>query len=92
MKEQDKLNQAVDHFADAMKRRLNAKRKEGFHGWDTGSFHSFEIPNRLLTKAALVFALGHTVKKKVLVDIANLAMMLHKKLEDAEQRLPKSCE
>lgn len=89
MTEQDKLNYEVDHFATVMKARLSSKRREGFKGWNTGSFHSFDIPRRLLTKTAEVFALGHTVKKKVLVDIANLAMMLHKKLEEAEKRLPK---
>jgi len=71
---------AVDRFAEAMKARMIQKHKQGFHGWDCGSFHTHDIPGRLLTKAAQIVTLGHKTPAKSLVDIANFAMMLWLKL------------
>lgn len=67
------LEQAVDVFAEAMKARLIAKSKQGWHGWRTVGRE--ELGGRLLMNAAM----GATQDdQKSLVDVANLAMMIHR--------------
>lgn len=89
MTEQQKLDAAVDTFAAAMKKRLNSKRRAGRRGWDTGSFNSYDLPVKLLTKSAQVATLHHRVATEVLVDIANIVMFLHKKIKEWEGRAVK---
>lgn len=82
MTEQEKLCTAVDKFADAMKKRLLLKEKEGFSGWDHGDITAYAIPTRLFGKAAELYALINysekrsKIKGKLLIDIANFSMML----------------
>ena len=65
------LCEAVDEFADVMKKRLLSKLKQGWHGWDATLTR--DLPERMLKNAAQ----GCVRKdKKSLVDTANLAMML----------------
>ena len=84
--EKDKLYTAVDEFAEAMKVRLIQKQKQGFGGWDDSGIYAHSIPTRLFAKAAQMYAilnypsLKKELKKKTLVDIANFAMMLWRKL------------
>ena len=86
MTEEDKLCVAVDEFAAAMKKRLWAKEKQGFSGWDRGDITAYAIPTRLFGKAAELYALINysekrpEIKDKSLIDIANFAMMLWKKV------------
>ena len=86
MTEEDKLCVAVDEFAAAMKKRLWAKEKQGFSGWDRGDITAYAIPTRLFGKAAELYALINysekrpEIKDKLLIDIANFAMMLWKKV------------
>ena len=66
------LEQAVDAFAEAMKARLRSKAKQGWHGWV--HMGRDDLGGRLLLNAAK----GATsVDQKSLVDVANLAMMIH---------------
>lgn len=82
MIEQEKLCAAVDEFASAMKKRLLAKEKQGFSGWNDGDITAYAIPTRLFGKAARLYALINYSPKpikimdKLLVDIANFAMMI----------------
>jgi len=76
MSAKDDYYNAIDRFSQAMKDRMVQKHKQGFRGWDCGAFHNFDVPVRLLTNAAHVVVRGHEVQHKVLVDIANFAMML----------------
>ena len=86
MNEQEKLCAAVDGFASAMKKRLLAKEKKGFSGWDCGDITAYAIPTRLFWKAAQLYALinhssGHSkIKDKILIDITNFAMFLWVKI------------
>lgn len=73
MSEISELETAVDEFAEAMKVRLRAKAKLGWAGWrHMGREH---LGERLLMNAAQGAINGD---KKSLVDIANLAMMIHR--------------
>lgn len=73
MTEIEKLEQAVDEFAAAMKERLRSKAKQGWHGWEHVTRQ--QLAGRLLTNAAT----GVTkINQKALVDTANLAMMIHR--------------
>ena len=82
MNETEKLCAAVDKFAEAMKKRLLQKEKQGFSGWDVGDVTAYAIPTRLFGKAAQLYALINYSPKpkkimdKLLVDIANFAMMI----------------
>lgn len=86
MTEKEKLCAAVDDFANAMKKRLLAKEKQGFSGWDSGDITAYAIPTRLFGKAAQLYALinyspqQEKIKDKLLVDIANFAMMIWRKV------------
>ena len=73
MSEQEELSAAVDEFADAMKARLESKRKQGWRGWDDMNREC--LADRLLMNAAKGAINGD---KKSLVDVANLAMMIHR--------------
>jgi surfactin synthase thioesterase subunit len=87
MNEREKLCKAVDEFAEAMKKRLLQKEKQGFFGWNAGSITSYNIPTRLFRKAAELYALlnyapkSEKIEDKLLVDIANFAMMLWMKVK-----------
>lgn len=66
------LEKAVDEFAAAMKARLRSKAKQGWHGWQ--HMGRANLGERLLMNAAK----GATKNdQKSLVDVANLAMMIH---------------
>jgi hypothetical protein len=73
MSEASDLNRAVDDFAAAMKARLRSKAKQGWRGWRTVDGES--VGSRLLMNAAKGALTGDS---KSLVDVANLAMMLHR--------------
>jgi hypothetical protein len=85
MNENNKLNYAVDEFALAMKERLTQKHKQGFTGWNNKDIHANSIVFKLFYKASEVYSLlnfgeKRNLKKKVLVDIANFAMFIWRKL------------
>lgn len=72
MSEIAELERAVDDFAAAMKARLRSKAKQGWGGWQ--HMGRDELGGRLLMNAAK----GATkTDQKSLVDVANLAMMIH---------------
>lgn len=73
MSEVSDLDRAVDDFAAAMKARLRSKAKRGWGGWRSVDRES--IGGRLLLNAAKGVVTGDS---KPLVDVANLAMMLHR--------------
>jgi len=75
MSEKEKLCQAVDEFAEAMKARLLQKQKQGFHGWYTDVYDQ-SIRSRLFEKAGQIMIRGKNIGAKHLVDVANFAMML----------------
>lgn len=75
MSEIAELEKAVDEFAEAMKARLRSKAKQGWSGWQ--HMGRGELGERLLMNSAK----GATKDdKKSLVDVANLAMMIHKQI------------
>jgi hypothetical protein len=75
MTEKQKLFDAVDKFAEAMKERLLSKHKQGWSGWDC--YDALNLRNRMLLNASHAREHGD---KKSLVDTANLAMMVwHKR-------------
>lgn len=72
MSEQKNLDAAVDEFAEAMKARLSSKRKQGWGGWDDANIPAlFDRMSKNMFSAA-------KGDKKSLVDVANLAMMIHR--------------
>jgi hypothetical protein len=74
MSEISELDAAVDAFAAEMKARLRSKAKQGWGGWK--HMGREQLGGRLLMNAAK----GATKDdKKSLVDVANLAMMIHRK-------------
>jgi hypothetical protein len=73
MSQVSELEQAVDEFAAAMKARLRSKAKQGWRGWD--HMGREDLGSRLLTNAASGAVKGDA---KSLVDVANLAMMIHR--------------
>lgn len=74
------LTAAVDKFVGEMKARLNEKKREGFTGWDEGTFCSCDIPRRLHDKTLTILYEEENCNPDDLIDIANFAMMLHKKI------------
>lgn len=64
-----KLNKAVDNFAKQMKAKLSAKAKDGFHGWDHGSYTKDKIQKQILEQYCKMIN-----GKNVSVDIANFCM------------------
>jgi hypothetical protein len=73
MNDIEELEKAVDAFAEAMKIRLRTKQKQGWHGWKTVGKE--QLGGRLLLNAANGAIKGD---KKSLVDVANLAMFIHR--------------
>ena len=73
MSEITELEQAVDEFAEAMKARLRSKAKQGWSGWQGMGLG--DLGERLLMNAAKGAINGD---RKSLVDVANLAMMIHR--------------
>lgn len=73
MNEIAELDQTVDEFAIAMKSRLRSKAKQGWQGWQEMGREPLGV--RLLRNAAKGAVTGD---KKSLVDVANLAMMIHR--------------
>ena len=66
----NRLDEAVDAFAQQMKAKLEQKAREGWTGWDRPE-SSVKIWNAMLAQgAAIPLAKGQEV------DIGNLAMML----------------
>lgn len=85
MNEREKLCITVDEFAEEMKKRLLQKQKEGFTGWDDKNVCLEGIAARLFYKSSetytiLNFSQKKNLRKKILVDIANFAMMIWRKL------------
>ena len=81
-----KLSKAVSDFADEMRDRLHEKVDEGFKGWQRpDKIHSYV--SRLKEKAGLIklnrWNDEETCKRirKECVDIANLALMIHRLME-----------
>ena len=74
MSEKQSLEDAVDEFAAAMKKRLLSKQKQGWYGWDQPNIYN--TSNRLLRNASQVVVRNDP---KSMVDVANLAMMLWRK-------------
>jgi len=72
MGELKELNDAVDEFALAMKKRLKSKAHQGWHGWQAIEWED-DVPNRLLRNAAQAIVKRD---RKSLIDVANLAMFL----------------
>lgn len=75
-----KLTVALEEFTEEMRKRLGEKQREGFEGWDDADFDSWDIPRRLHDKTLEVLLAGRKSYSKDLVDIANFAMFLHRKL------------
>lgn len=72
MSDISELEQAVDGFTAAMKARLRSKAKQGCSGWNCMGRE--QLGGRLLMNAAK----GVTKDdQKSLIDVANLAMMIH---------------
>lgn len=72
-----RIEKAVDSFANAIKERLSQKMREGFTGWDDHDFSMENLVNRLFSKAKNINALPHDIGRKDLVDVAAFSMMLH---------------
>lgn len=70
--ERQKLSCAVNKFAGYMKDRLESKRKQGWKGW--GDYNEDALFKRMGDNMFQA-ARGN---KKALVDVANLAMMIHR--------------
>ena len=75
MTEIEKLNQAVDEFAAAMKARLAEKEKEGYTGWD-GEHSESDLCDQIMTDADDILSGTADEDTTVAVDIANPAMMI----------------
>ena len=67
MSETKKISDAIDTFAEAMKKRMLTKAKAGWGGWNYNTY-----PSRLLTNAASA-AVNDDAKSAV--DCANFCMM-----------------
>ena len=81
--EKQKLYAAVDRFAEAMKCRLDKKRRVGFRGWRKP--HEWNVPRRMLDKAIDTVTAGSKgVRPLDTVDIANFAMMIFLDAEETE--------
>jgi hypothetical protein len=80
-KEIGRLNKAVDEFAEKMKLRLASKARAGYTGWDDAKACTrLDFETRLMKKAQRGSA-GKKAKTD-LVDIANFAMMLERRLHE----------
>ena len=77
--EKQRLSDAVDRFAEAMKKRLFTKQKQGWHGWDSDRLVYGDIPDRMLRNASHA---RETKSTKSLIDTANLAMMIWNKRKE----------
>ena len=71
MSEKERIDKAVDDFAEAMKARLNSKHKQGWHGWRGLSRET--IGPRLLFNAAKGIV---KLDSNSIIDTANFAMFL----------------
>lgn len=79
MSEQEKLSAAVDAFAELMKARLYERAiVNGWRGWD--EMGSAELGDRLVGNAAR----GAAGDLESLVDAANLAMMIHRSINEQQ--------
>lgn len=79
--EEKKLHDAVDKFADAMKKRLSQKYNQGFEGWEKVDFRK-SFAWRMFDKSVIVLKeveefVIHCGCDTQCVDIANFAMMIH---------------
>lgn len=77
--EKQRLSDAVDRFAEAMKKRLFEKADEGFRGWDDLNYNMHDgVQIRMFRKASFIWNLtvdGY-LPSKVFIDVANFIMML----------------
>ena len=71
--EKQRLSDAVDQFAEAMKKRLFTKYNQGWHGWNGEFGIRGDIPDRMLKNASHA---RETKSPKSLIDTANFAMMI----------------
>ena len=71
MSDKTKRHDAVDRFAQRMKRKLDRKAGEGYHGWDTGCL-DMELEDSLQHHCTKLIR----GDRRQAVDIANLAMFL----------------
>ena len=83
MTELEKLEDAVDWFAEKMKAKLRKKALEGFDGWDESSFATTDLdPRGDHTRTAAGAILEHLITMwkcadtSQAVDIANFAMFI----------------
>ncbi len=74
--EKQRLSDAVDEFAEAMKKRLFTKQKQGWLGWDNEYRAEREFPISMLKNASHAL---DTKSTKSLIDTANFAMMIWNK-------------
>jgi len=74
------LKAAVENFSDVMRARLEEKERDGFAGWNDPAWHTWDISRRMQQKVTEVLIAGDNADPKDLVDIANFAMFLHRKL------------
>ena len=75
MNEKQEITEAIDAFSDEMKKRMLSKKKQGWSGWEHLTRSIYNGSGRLLMNAAKAAITGD---KKSLVDVANLAMMIHR--------------
>jgi hypothetical protein len=82
-----KLTASVDEFSSAMLKRLREKQRQGFTGWDKSEFKALKLHRRLHEKATDVIEKGENSDPRDLIDIANFAMMLYKRLNNTKTRI-----
>lgn len=83
MNEIDKINAAIDKFADAMKTRMGQKYYAGYRGWD-GEYPTEKLALELNKDSCELIKLNHPVKAAL--DIGARAMMLWHRHNPAERR------
>jgi hypothetical protein len=87
-KEQKKLFEAVDELAAAMKKKLAAKQREGWHGWDDLTEYGRKDLARKMIEHIMKRDVFGTVsvdaqfmEESNLVDIANFCMFLRESVK-----------
>lgn len=74
------LTTVHEEFSKKMIERIRAKQRHRFVGWDSEEWDAWGIPRRMLNKSLEVLLKGESCDPKDLIDIANFAMFLHKKV------------
>lgn len=73
MSEQAKLDECLKMFTDAMRHRIQQKKKQGWYGWDSQGFNE-AFGRRMLSNAISAYYKRNYFD---LVDTANLCMFLY---------------